>query len=443
MSKDTLREEVRQALQQEAETLVQAAMELAAKLKAAGSPKEAEQAFRAQLMAVGGRMLARVLERSDSDLCQTVRQRGHSKRDGTLCQGKLKSKGRKGITIRTLLGVVRLKRWTGACQECRRIVGTADEVLEVSGGLSAACASAVALTGVTMSFEQAGKALEELVGVEVDDNRVQRTVAAVAPRAEAFTHKILSQSSTIPLPPKGTRIYIMIDGGRIRMREEGRPWREPVTALVLWENPDGSLTKHGISHPADKDHVLSVLDAWMKRLEPGTDWEVLVVADGAEWIWAWADQYPWVIGILDYYHVKEHVWEAANELQGEGSPQAAAWVKQIMDRLWRGWVPSTVQKLDEMRPRGRDAPAKRDALNALATYLENHDGLIKFGEDRNAGRTIGSGAIESFCKQLFSMRMKGPGMFWGPQGARNVMDLRTHYLTGHWEELWRPLRQSA
>ena len=107
-----------------------------------------------------------------------------------------------------------------------------------------------------------------------------------------------------------------------------------------------------------------------------------------------------------------------------------------MDRLWRGWTPSTVAALDRMKPRGLDRERKRKALHDLATYLENHTGLIRFGQHRNAGRFIGSGAIESLCKQVFTMRVKGPGMFWSEEGAGHVMALRTAYVTGHLDSVF-------
>jgi len=44
--------------------------------------------------------------------------------------------------------------------------------------MSAACASAVALAGVSLPFEKAQAALAEMTGLSVDDNRVQRIYLA-------------------------------------------------------------------------------------------------------------------------------------------------------------------------------------------------------------------------------------------------------------------------
>ena len=175
----------------------------------------------------------------------------------------------------------------------------------------------------------------------------------------------------------------------------------------------------------------------MKRFDPGTDWEVIVIADGADWIWNWAAGYPWVIPILDYYHVKENVWKAAKVLHGEETPEARRFVERIMDQLWSGWSRKVVNILKRMKPRAPDATEKKKAIAVLATYIENHATMIRFARHDNKGRLIGSGAIESVCKQLFSMRMKGPGMFWTEKGAANLMGLRTLYITEQWHQLWQ------
>lgn len=45
---------------------------------------------------------------------------------------------------------------------------------------------------------------------------------------------------------------------------------------------------------------------------------------------------------------------------------------------------------------------------------------------------IGTGMIESTCKQLVGLRLKGPGMHWSEQGALAVTALRATDLNGNW-----------
>jgi hypothetical protein len=319
-----------------------------------------------------------------------------------------------------------------------------DELLQVEQGMSAACASACSLSSVLVPYARAEETLRELAGIEVDDNRLQRVVLASSARAAPWMGQTAEDlKGEDALPPADGTAYVMVDGGRIRLREEGEnPWREPCVGIVLWEDANGEWVRYGSSDPRDKEPVLSWLDSWMRTLRR-RGVEVVIIGDGAEWIWQWGLKYDWAVQILDYYHLKENVWKAARALHGEGTVEASDWVDEIMSRLWCGWVDSTVARLRRMKPRGWGREQKSKALETLANYMENNDYLIKYAHHRKAGRRIGSGAVESFCKQLFTMRMKGPGMFWSDKGARAVLHLRTVHLTGHWEDMWVPTRLRA
>jgi hypothetical protein len=165
---------------------------------------------------------------------------------------------------------------------------------------------------------------------------------------------------------------------------------------------------------------------------------VIIIADGAEWIWRWAEKHEQAVKILDYYHLKEHLYEAGRALYGEDSLRVKQWVKPLESLLWEGEVAQTVARLEQMQPQGnaQEKGRKQEALKDLATYLENHEGLIAYSEHREQGRTIGSGTVESTCKQLFNMRLKGPGMFWSVPGAQAVIHLRCVHLSGRWDQLW-------
>ena len=444
MGEPSLEQVVEQAVAAEAGEVTAAVLDFVRRVAEGADPVATEEAFRGRILTFGARLTERALTHAETDLRAAVRRRGHRAPDGTACDGTLKSKGVKRAPLLTLLGEVRVARWTAQCRACGAWLGAVDELLGVDNGMTGAAASAVAATGVTIPFEQAETQLRRMTGLAVDDNRIQRTVAAAAPRAVRWaTQDPAAVMRTVGFPPPGTWITVLIDGGRIRFRD-GAVWREPCTALILWERPDGPWEKIGVSHPTDKAHVTGVLDVWLEAFRKRGRRKVAIIADGAEWIWRWAARHAWTAQVLDYYHVKEHVWEAARGLHGDGTPAAARWVDDIMARLWRGWIPSTIALLDRKRPRGWDGRRQREALHTLATYLENHAGLIDYARRRAEGCRIGSGAIESFCKQLFSMRMKGAGMFWSEEGARHVMDLRTVYLTGKWDQLWRsPIGNSS
>jgi len=312
--------------------------------------------------------------------------------------------------------------------------------------MTPAFASAVAMVGACDSFGQSEVLLKETLQQEVDDNRIQQTVGYVAKLAAGWatlSEEHLERMRAELPEEEPLTLYVGVDGGRIRFVEEG--WKEPCEGVVWWRDPvteeDRRLV---VGDVRDKGQVLGTLDRFLNAaMERCSHLTVVIIADGAEWIWNWAKQYEQAIKILDYYHLKEHLYEAGEALHGRDSGKAKQWVKRVEKGLWEGEVLETVFQLERMKPRGSalEQEGKRDALSALATYLRNHEGLIAYAEHREQGLTIGSGAVESTCKQLFNMRLKGPGMFWSVPGAQAVIHNRCTLLSGQWDQLWQPPEQ--
>jgi hypothetical protein len=69
----------------------------------------------------------------------------------------------------------------------------------------------------------------------------------------------------------------------------------------------------------------------------GQTQRVLVIADGAVWIWNLAeDRFKDAIHRLDLYHANTYRWAVANELHGAGSPEARRWVKPLLKQIRNG-----------------------------------------------------------------------------------------------------------
>ena len=81
-------------------------------------------------------------------------------------------------------------------------------------------------------------------------------------------------------------------------------------------------------------------------------------------------------------------------------------------------------------------PEHQADLEAEAGYFRNNHRRMQYQEFREEGYPIGSGTVESGCKQLVTMRMKGPGMRWSRSGAENMLALRAAYLSDNWDDAW-------
>jgi hypothetical protein len=435
MDKGMLKDAIGQVLNQEAGRLAEALTGLFETLiKSGGDPRQFEKSFRENLLGFGAGLLGKILRRFDPDLRAWLRRRGHRRADGILCHGRLRSKGRRPVTLMTILGSVTTGRFTATCDCCGTWMGTVDELLGITPEhLTPGCASVAALAAATVSYAAAERHLLEMAGIQLDDKRIHRAVQRTGPSATRLLREdpdVLSAPKRL-LPPLHRPLYMGVDGGRIRLR--GGPGIEPCIGLIWWVGTNGKLKRRVIAEVRDKERVLRVLDRWLARYKRFRRGKPILIADGAHWIWEWASKHTDAIWILDYYHLKEHVWDAAKIVYGEGTSKTAVWAKRMMNRLWRGQIQAALAELDRLRPRGA---GKRDSLLGLLGYIAKYEGMMGYRHHRRLGRTIGSGHVESIVKQLFSMRLKGPGMFWSEPGAQNVLHLRAAYISDRWDELW-------
>ena len=155
---------------------------------------------------------------------------------------------------------------------------------------------------------------------------------------------------------------------------------------------------------------------------------LIVIGDGAHWIWNLADEhFPGAIQILDWYHASAYVWQAAHALYGEGTDFAKQWAKQQLDLLWDGQVVDVIAHLEA-------ASSHKSALQEVLTYFRNHQHRMRYAFYRTCGLQIGSGTIESGCKHVISARLKQAGMIWSSQGARSIAKLRARLKSRRWDQ---------
>lgn len=156
---------------------------------------------------------------------------------------------------------------------------------------------------------------------------------------------------------------------------------------------------------------------------------VVVVGDGAEWIWHRATLFANVCEILDFWHALEHAWMYARLQFGEGSCQADRWARRLAHDLKAGRVREVIARLKTLHPR---SDASRTALDALITYYTDHASRMRYDEYLRLGYGIGSGAVESAHKQIVHARFRQAGMRWSALGARRLLALRLLWLNGQW-----------
>ena len=156
--------------------------------------------------------------------------------------------------------------------------------------------------------------------------------------------------------------------------------------------------------------------------------ELVFVCDGAAWIWNLVDfYYSHAIQIVDWYHAADRLKRVAL-VAWATPPEREAWLEAATNDLWEGRVAEVIRACEALASRHAEA---QDAV----TYFTNNAARMKYDQFRQAGYMIGSGTIESGCKQIVTQRHKQPGAQWEVTGAVHTAKARAAWLSGEWEIL--------
>ena len=162
------------------------------------------------------------------------------------------------------------------------------------------------------------------------------------------------------------------------------------------------------------------------------------------------DRFPNARQQLDLYHAEEHLWAVAHELYGRGTPEALAWVSPLLQQVREDESPAVIATLNELKP--RLLQAQQEKLQSQIEYFEHNAERMKYkeiiaarkacaagsataGQIKLANQPLGSGAVESTCRQ-YQCRFKRTGQFWTTPGDEALMCLETFWRNNRWPELY-------
>ncbi len=302
----------------------------------------------------------------------------------------------------------------------------------------------------TSTFAQAA-AVATKWGCPSDDATLHALTQRLGARAEAQTQQRLTQPASAVAPQRASTAVgvLLVDGWQVRQRGPGWGRIKTQQPRVEWhELKTGVFYRHEqAAHTAGGRGLLAekVVVRWQgEPLELGRrlHWEAmrgglgrardtLIVADGAPWIWNLAaDRWRGATEILDFYHASQHLWELGRAVVGDDA--AAAWVEPRLHRLRHGKERAVLTELAALPPpRGpRGAVVRREQ-----NYFAGHRERTHYARHAARGWPIGSGAVESACRQQ-QCRCKRPGQFWTARGLRHLGALEEARANGHWDQLW-------
>ena len=155
--------------------------------------------------------------------------------------------------------------------------------------------------------------------------------------------------------------------------------------------------------------------------------EVVFVCDGAGWIWRLIElYYPQATQIVDWFHAEKRLEKVGQEALSGESPQE--WLERVQTCLWEGDISFVIRACQKLAAHSPEA-------GQAATYFSNNAQRMAYDLYRRPGYMIGSGPVESGCKQIVTQGLKRGGAQWLVAGANQTAKARAVWLSGNWEQL--------
>lgn len=435
--------------------------------------KQREEQIRVAALVLAGQCVALLLYNiSQSEVAQKIaieRTKGwwHPKtRRHGYCQRQVLTIGNVVVSLKLAYVVERRSQPKGKRKSLHQGFCPLLRWLGMSEGITPLVWSTIAEYGtISSSFAVARSTLGQW-GIKISLKRIERLSyyfgrLGISQRES----KLLKlQQGTLPTGSvlKAQRVVIAVDGGRTRLRanKKGRcnpkthrhgyvgEWKEPklLTVYLVDESgkkvktPEIPITNDGTYE--DYQGLLKLLEMYLVNLGISQAKQVLLIGDGAVWIWhhipALLERLGTPMGatyqLLDFYHVTQHLQVFAD----------AGFSQEIERKKWFNSARSTLKKggitalLDQMTALSKKASGEAcPIMTAQINYLTKAhlEGRLNYAEIGVLKLPIGSGAIESLIRQVVNLRMKGNGKFWLPNNAEIMLHARCQWTAGNWNNL--------
>ena len=382
------------------------------------------------------------------------------------CGGKLQYQRKRLAQVISVFGKVSYQRAYYAGCQCKRGKAPLDEQFGLEpGAVTAGLAVLLALAGIEFSYDRSPKWLQAYLLFDIAENTVRSETEKMGALQQTSEAKLIQQSQEIAYLQERERhqghipqrVYGSMDAAKVRIEPrpkkgaqpgEHEDWRD-MKVLSWYEVESVPPTQRSARHwekvareqPAlcaknmqyycditEADDFGKLLWATGCRVNADLSPELIFLGDGAVWIWNLVTRYyPKAIQIVDWYHAEEHLEGVANASFSQG-PDRTDWLEGVKQALWEGQVEQVISACENLA-------ASSDTARKAVRYFYTNAERMHYARFRAAGYMIGSGTVESGCKQIVSQRLKLPGAQWTVSGAIQTAKARAVWLSGTWQSL--------
>ena len=320
-------------------------------------------------------------------------------------------------------------------------------------------------------FAQAARDMDRQIGMKVSAERLRQIAEGEGRRvmeAQRWGKLLPSWSAKDATVPDGskTRLYAGVDGvmvrtitqdekskrrakHAVRRRIRGKAGlgnTKPLSPSKPGADQSFKEFKVGVFYDQKRTHVHAFATHqdhthFGKLLEEqahAVGWlladEKVSLTDGAPWIRNRLLEYlqPLDAMLLDFYHMSEHVWQAARACFKP--EQARKWAEQQLHDIMHVGPLAVLKAIKDLEKRFR-AKDKLETLRLLYNYLSQRYEMLDYRRARAMGWHIGSGPTEAMCKNL-TLRLKRTGMKWDADNAAAMMALQSLHESNQWSDYW-------
>jgi hypothetical protein len=140
--------------------------------------------------------------------------------------------------------------------------------------------------------------------------------------------------------------------------------------------------------------------------------------------------------IIDFVHVLEYVWKAAEDLHPT-QPGRAAFVARTARDLLDGHAPRVIADLSAHHDTLTQADTRAPGLKRCIDYLTAKQPYLIYRIALTMGWPIATGVIEGACRYLVKDRLAITGARWSLTGAEAVLLLRAVITNGDFDAYWK------
>ena len=333
------------------------------------------------------------------------------------------------------------------------------------GQVTAGLAILIALSGIKESFDEGRKWLKEYLLFEVSENTVRTETQKMGKLQQQADKELVKEMQDENCLQKREQsqgavpdiLYGSLDAAKVRI-EPRDPQEKAVKDRETWRDLKAGCWYEGEVVPArqqsvrqkdkqqredvvlrakNKKYFCDIAEAkefgkllWATGCAVGADRarRLVFICDGAVWIWNLIAQYfPQAIQIVDWYHAADRLKCIAKEAF-PNEKERHTWLHRVTEDLWQSRVEAVIEAC---RLLANQSSLAKQSL----TYYSNNIERMRYAQFRAAGLIIGSGIIESGCKQIVTQRLKLPGAQWNLDGAILTAKARAAWMSGDWHKL--------